>query len=86
MKQSMSVHGHVRIHTILFWIGVAIVVLSTFFSKLNQPHWLLWCGVAVFLSSFVHRVIFIRCPHCSSGLYGCCVLPKHCPDCGKELE
>jgi uncharacterized OB-fold protein len=47
---------------------------------------LLWAGVAVFLSSFVYRIITIKCPHCGSGLYGCRVLPKYCPDCGKELE
>ena len=86
MKRPVSVYTHTKIHTILFWVGVAVVVLSTFFSKPNQPHWLLWVGVAVFLSSFVYRILTIKCPHCGSGLYGCRVLPKHCPDCGKELE
>ena len=86
MKRPVSVYTNAKIHMLLFWVGVAIVVLSTFFSKPNQPHWSLWVGVAVFLSSFVYRILFIKCPHCGSGLYGARVLPKHCPDCGKELE
>jgi DNA-directed RNA polymerase subunit RPC12/RpoP len=28
----------------------------------------------------------VQCPHCGSKLLGCRVIPKHCPDCGKELE
>ena len=80
-----SIHDHARIHTILFWAGGAIVAISSIFSKPLQPHWLLWVGVAVFLSSPVYRLLKIRCPHCGSKLLGCRVIPKHCPDCGKEL-
>ena len=86
MKHPTSVHGHVRIHTILFWAGVAIVVVGGILSKPLQPHWLLWVGVAVFLSSFVYRLLIIRCPHCGSSLLSCRVLPEYCPDCGKKLE
>ena len=86
MKRPMSIHNHTKIHTALFCLGVAIVGVSAFFNKPLQPNWLLCIGAAVFLSSFLYRIITIRCPHCGSGLYGCRVLPKHCPDCGKELE
>ena len=86
MKQPATVHDHVRVHTILFWSGVAIVVVGGILSEPLQPHWLMWVGVAVFLSSFAYRLLKIRCPHCGSKLLGCRVMPKHCPDCGKELE
>ena len=85
MKHPISVHDHVRIHTILFWLGTAIVVAGGIFSEPLQPHWLMWLGVAVFLSSPVYRLMFIKCPHCGSGLFSCRVIPKHCPDCGNEL-
>ena len=86
MKQPTSIHDHVRIHTILFWLGVAIVVVGGIFSKPLQPHWLMWVGVAVFLFSFVYRLLKVRCPHCGSSLLSCRVLPEYCPDCGKKLE
>ena len=86
MKQPKSVHDHVKIHMVLFWFGVAIVVVGGIFSEPLQPHWLLWVGVAVFLSSSVYRLLIVRCPHCGSSLLSCHVLPEYCPDCGKELE
>ena len=86
MKHPTSIHDHIKIHEILFWLGVAIVGLSSIFSKPLQPYWLMWIGVAVFLSSFVYRLAKVRCPHCGSSLLSCRVLPKCCPDCGKELE
>ncbi len=86
MKYPTAIHDHVRIHTILFWLGVAIVVAASIFSEPLRPHWLMWIGLAVFLSSFVYRLLKVRCPHCGSSLLSCRVIPKHCPDCGKELE
>ena len=84
--KNKTVSQHCRISTILFWIGVGIVVISSFFNKFLQLHWTAWVGIAVFLSSFVYRIIFIKCPHCGSGLYGSRTLPKYCPDCGKALR
>ena len=86
MKQPTSIHDHARIHTILFWLGVAIVVVGGICSAPLQPHWLMWVGGAVFLSSFVYRLLKIRCPYCGSSLISCRVLPEYCPDCGKKLE
>lgn len=85
MKRKMTIHDHVRIHTILFVLGVVIVVIGGFFSQPLQPHWLLWVGVIIFLSSFIYRVFAIKCPHCGSGLYSCRELPTYCPDCGEKL-
>ena len=86
MMHPTTIHDLVRIHTILFWAGVAIVAIGRIFSKPLHPHWLMWIGVIVFLSSFVYRLMKVRCPHCGSNLLSCRVLPEHCPDCGKELE
>ena len=82
----MSIHDHVKIHMILFWGGVAITVVGSMLSSPNQPHWLIWGGLGVFLLSFVYRLITVKCPHCGDMLLGCRVIPKHCPNCGKELE
>ena len=86
MMHPTTIHDHVRIHTILFLLGGAIIVVGGICSKPLQPHWLMWVGVVVFLSSFVYRLLKVQCPHCGSKLLGCRVITKHCPDCGKELE
>lgn len=85
MKHPMTIHDHIRIHTVLFWLGAAIVVTGGIFSKPLQPHWLIWVGVGIFLASPVYRLLTVRCPHCGSRMLSCKVLPKYCPDCGKEL-
>ena len=85
MKRPLSIHDHMNIHTVLFWLGVAIVVVGGMLSKPLQPHWLLWVGIAVFLAAPVYRLLKIQCPHCGSRMLSCQVLPKYCPDCGKEL-
>lgn len=84
--KKMTTRDHIRIHSILFWFGVAIVVVSHIFSKPLEPHWLLWVGVAVFLGALIYRILMVKCPYCGSGLYSCRILPEYCPDCGKELE
>lgn len=86
MKHSLSIHDHVRIHMILFWAGVGIIVIGGTLSKSLQPHWLLWAGIVVFLASFLYRLLKVKCPHCADKLLGCRVIPKHCPNCGKELD
>lgn len=85
MKHALSIHDHVKIHTVLFWAGVAIIVVGGMFSIPLQPHWLIWVGIVVLLASFLYRLLKIKCPHCADKLLGCRVIPKHCPNCGKEL-
>ena len=85
MKHTLSLRDHVRIHMLLFWIGVAITIVGGKLSSPNQPHWLIWIGVGVFLSSFLYRLAAVKCSHCGDKLLGCRVMPKHCPNCGKEL-
>ena len=86
MKHAMTLHDHVLVSTILFWLGVAIVVIGGILGKPLQPHWLMWVGLAVFLSSPLYQLLKIRCPHCGSKLLSCRTLPQYCPDCGKELH
>ena len=38
MMHPTTIHDHVRIHTILFWAGVAIVVIGGIFSKPLHPY------------------------------------------------
>ena len=58
MKLPLTLYGHARICAILFWLGVAIVVIGGIFSEPLNPHWLMWIGVVVFLSSFMGRHAF----------------------------
>lgn len=86
MKYPTSIHDHVRIHMILFWLGVAIVVVGRIFSEPLHPHWLMWIGLAVFLSSFGYRLLFVHCPHCHDLWVGMATLPEYCPKCGKKIQ
>ena len=85
MKRPLTLHDHVRIHTILFVLGAAIIVIGSTFSEPLNPHWLMWVGIVIFLSSPAYRLLKIKCPHCGSKLLSCQVMPKYCPDCGNEL-
>ena len=86
MKRPASVRAHVRIHTVLFVLGLAVMAIGTRFSRPLELHWLVWAGFAVFLAALIYRLLKVRCPHCSSMLLSCHTMPEHCPDCGKKLE
>lgn len=86
MKRPTTIHDHLRIHMLLFWLGAAIIMVGNLFSEPLQPHWLIWIGIVVFLASPVYRLLKIRCPHCGSRMLSCRVFPKCCPDCGAELK
>ena len=86
MKLPLTLYGHARICAILFWLGVAIVVIGGIFSEPPNPHWLMWIGVVVFLSSFGYRLLYIHCPHCNDLWAGMPAIPEYCPKCGKKIE
>lgn len=86
MNRPLSIRDHVRIHTVLFLLGAAIIVIGSMLSEPLQPHWLLWIGIAIFLSSTAYRLIKVKCPHCGSILLSLQMMSKYCPDCGMELE
>ena len=86
MKHPLTLRDHVRIHTLLFILGAVVIVIASIFSQPLQPHWLMWVGIAIFLTAPIYRLLKVQCPHCGSKLLTCAVFPKHCPDCGNELE
>ena len=86
MKLPLTLYGHARICAILFWLGVAIVVIGGIFSEPLNPHWLMWIGVVVFLSSFGYRLLYIHCPNCNDIWAGMPSIPEYCPKCGKKIE
>ena len=86
MKLPLTLYGHARICAILFWLGVAIVVIGGIFSEPPNPHWLMWIGVVVFLSSFGYRLRYIHCTHCNDLGAGMPSIPEYCPKCGKKIE
>lgn len=85
--KKLTLKQHCTITVTLFWAGVGIVVLG---SSLSEPlvdiHPLLWIGVAVFLSSYAYRLVFIHCPHCGDKWLTTTPPPEHCPKCGKKVE
>ena len=86
MKTNLTIREKVRIQAILLLLGAAVMSIGSFISEPLQPHWLFWVGLILFVSSPVYRVLAIKCPHCGSSMLNCRRIPKHCPDCGKELE
>ena len=86
MHKNLTIRQKSKIHAALFFGGAAIIVLGCSLSDPLEFHWLIWVGLIPFLGSVVYRLTAIRCPHCGSNMAGCRILPKCCPDCGKELE
>lgn len=86
MKKELSIRQKSKVHSALFLGGAAVIIIGCWLSQPLEPHLLVWVGTALFLGSVIYRLIAIRCPHCGSNMLGCSVLPKCCPDCGKELE
>ena len=84
--KKLTLKQHCAITTSLFWAGVAIVVLGSNVSEPMASHPLLWIGVAVFLSSYVYRLIFIHCPYCGDKWLTTTPPPEYCPKCGKKVE
>ena len=85
MKHDFTIRQKSHIHSALFLGGAAVIVIGCSISNPLEFHWLIWVGLMLFLGSVVYRLTAIRCPHCGSNMASCRFLPKHCPDCGKEL-
>lgn len=86
MKKELTIRQKSKVHSALFLGGAAVIIIGCWLSQPLEPHLLVWVGTVLFLGSVVYRLTAIRCPHCGSNMSGCRVLPKCCPDCGKELE
>ena len=85
MKKS-DFRNHVRISSILWYLGATGIIIGGYLSEPLQPNWIFWAGITVFFSSVIYRILMIKCPHCGSNMFSCRQIPKHCPDCGKELN
>ena len=81
----LSLQPHLLIHRIGFWIGLILIIIGYQLSPQGSLHLIAWLGIVVVLLSNLWRILFIRCPHCGSGLFGTNAFPDYCPDCGKKL-
>lgn len=86
MKRKLTIREKSRIQALLFLSGAAIITLGSFLSEPLEFHPLIWVGLIIFFSSPIYRMTAIKRPHCGSSMLSCRQLPKHCPDCGKELS
>ena len=82
--KSQSFIKHIRISVILILAGWAIALLSICLFK--SVSWLSFIGLALVIAGILWRLHYIKCPHCFDKLLGCRVIPKYCPNCGKELQ
>lgn len=88
MKKKLSglyLETHVKIHTILLVIGLVIAGIGAKISEFGSLHPVAWVGLGMTALGLLWRFLFIKCPHCGSGLYGVRSLPQYCPDCGEKL-
>ena len=86
MHKNLTIRQKSKIHAALFLGGAAVIILGCWLSEPLEPNVLVWAGLVPFLGSVVYRLTAIRCPHCGSNMASCRILPRCCPDCGKELE
>lgn len=83
--QELYLETHAKIHTILLFGGLIVTGIGAKISEFGSLHFLAWIGIALIAVSMLWRFLFIKCPHCGSGLYSAQSLPKYCPDCGEKL-
>lgn len=69
---------HFRDSYFVFWLGVAVSVVTAFFSV--TAAWVV-LGAAI-----IQLFLFYRCPHCGYGLYHVTGVPYCCPKCGEDLD
>lgn len=83
---SLPFKTRLNIHYAACGLGGVVTMVGCYISEPYTLHFAAWLGIILIAAGLIWRILFIKCPHCGNGLYGCRVLPKHCPDCGKELE
>ena len=81
-----TIGQHAKIAAGIALFGTAMALLSILLNKTDGIHWTFWVAVSIVVIGIVYRCIFIKCPHCGDSLFGCRILPNHCPNCGKNLE
>ena len=71
-----------RLFNILLYIASLVCVASVLLEK----HWIGVIGIVLLLADAVQVSVFYRCPHCHAALPVRGKAPKHCPECGAELD
>ena len=84
--KKLTVSQHAKISTAFVLVGTGFGLIGALQSRDDGIHWTIWLALGLMLAGMIYRCIFIKCPYCGDGLFGCRVLPKHCPTCGKRLE
>lgn len=88
--KKLTIRQHIRIHTGLLIAAFILALISYIFSQAEPGSmrlpFTMWVALAAIVLSIIWRLIFIRCPHCGDKLLGSRVIPKFCPNCGKELD
>ena len=84
--KKFTLKQHTLVHTCTLWLALAVIAIGGWISEQGSLHFVAWLGIAILGISLLWRIIFIKCPHCGSGLYNTRELPEYCPDCGKPLE
>ena len=75
---------HIQIAVVFILSGWAIALLSIWLFQ--SVSWLCFIGLTLVIAGILWRLHFVKCPHCADKLLGCRVIPKYCPNCGKELD
>lgn len=83
--QELYLETHAKIHTALLLGGLVVTAIGGKISEQGSLHPVAWIGIGLVAVSILWRILFIKCPHCGSGLYSARSLPEYCPDCGETL-
>lgn len=88
--KKLTIRQHLRIHSGLL-IAAFVLALISYIIAQGEPASMrlpvtMWLALACVIVSIVWRMLFIQCPHCGDKLLGSRVIPKFCPNCGKELN
>jgi len=72
-------------HTVL-QTGVVAGALAAVFAANVGLQILSMLGLLLMAGSLIQAYFFYQCPYCHRRFNIRCKPPKHCPECGKELE
>lgn len=74
---------HEKINRWLLLLGMLVMVISMADLTVNFATIL---GSVLIVTGFVWQHLFRRCPHCGVPFPPRAPLPRHCPNCGKEVK
>lgn len=83
---NLKLKAHVKIYSFLEVIGAIVFATGCWLSEFGYIHPVVWIGFLLILLGILWCFVFVKCPHCGSGLYYMRHIPAYCPDCGKQLD